>query len=161
MTLFDRRHCRWESPRRHVQRMLTTEILHEDCASHPCALVSSVCSATAALAATVTSYHGSGSQSRSTSYSNGVKVTGNLKSTQGYDVCYGGKVNVNGALCASSVTVGCHTSNTSTTSLVTRRGNMTTTLVSFCTTSSVASRISRVIPSPDLRATGRPTTDRT
>lgn len=79
-----------------------------------------------ALAVNVSSHDGSGTQSPATWYSNGAKLDGTLKSTSGNPVYYSGKVNIS---ISSDVTVGRYTSNTTSSSSVTRGGTVSTVLV--------------------------------
>lgn len=102
---------------------------------------------TAAFAVSVSSGSGSGSQSRTSSYSNGAKVSGTLKSTSGNTVYYQGKVALGGC---NDVSTGRYSSNTSSTTSVTRGGTITTNK-GICSFQGVHSKICRDVPAaPDL-----------
>ncbi len=106
---------------------------------------------TAAWAASVSSAHGTGSQSRAESYANGARASGTLTSLQGYPVYYEGKINLTGFGCLSSKSVGRYTADTTSRSAVTRGGTIVATLGTFCSPTSVNSRISRnisMLPDP-------------
>jgi len=79
----------------------------------------------AAFAVKVSSNDGSGTQSKVESYANGADVTGTLRSTSAKGVYYSGKVALSS--CEDKST-GRYTSNTTSTSAVTRGGTITTGL---------------------------------
>lgn len=101
-----------------------------------------------AYAVNVSSSNGSGVQYRTVTYSNGAKVDGDLKSTQGYAVYYQGVVDLGGC---NDVTVGRYASNVTSLSPVQRSGTIATTLGPFCSFQGVRSKVCRDISgAPDL-----------
>ncbi len=102
---------------------------------------------TAAFAVSVSSGSGSGSQTRTASYSDGAAVSGTLKSTSGNAVYYQGIVDLGGC---NDVGVGRYSTNTSSTSSVTRGGTISTAK-GLCSFQGVRSKICRDISgAPDL-----------
>lgn len=100
-----------------------------------------------AYAVNVSSGSGSGTQSRVVTYSNGAKVDGELRSTQGNRVYYQGRVDLGGC---NDVTVGRYSSNTTSTSDVDRGGTIST-IRYLCSFQGVRSKICRDISgAPDL-----------
>jgi hypothetical protein len=96
-----------------------------------------------AFAVSVSSDDGNGTQYRTESYSNGAKVSGNLRSTAGKPVYYSGKVVINN--CGDSV-VGRYTTNTTSKSYVTRGGTIASSIGLWpCSFDGVESRICRDI----------------
>ena len=96
----------------------------------------------AAYAVNVSSNDGSGTQSRTGSLSNGgATVTGSLRSTTGNTVYYAGRIQLP---CGADDNTGRYSSNTSSTSLVTRGGSIQGTFLHSCAADGVKSRICKV-----------------
>lgn len=96
----------------------------------------------AAFAVNVSANDGNGEQHRTYTYSNGAKVSGDLKSTSGKTVYYSGKVALGGC---SDPDKGRYSSNTSSRTAVTRGGTITETNIGTCTFQGVKSRVCTVI----------------
>ena len=113
----------------------------------------------AALAVSVSSSDGSGTQNVSTWYSNGATLSGNLKSTSGSPVYYSGQVAINN--CEDS-TYGRYTSNTTSTSLVSRGGTISALIGTWpCSFEGVKARVCKDVnnlpdPCGSWSATMRP-----
>lgn len=90
----------------------------------------------------VSSGAGNGSQARTTTYGNGAKVSGELRSTQGYAVYYQGGI-IRGR-CADPGGKR-YASNTSSKSYVTKGGTISDTLGVSCTFDGVRSKVCRDI----------------
>ncbi|MFY1649543.1 hypothetical protein ACN27J_01425 [Solwaraspora sp. WMMB762] len=96
-----------------------------------------------ALAVNVSSNDGSGVQNVSTWYSDGATLTGNLRSTSGNAVYYSGQVAINN--CGDS-TYGRYTSNTTSTTAVTRGGTISASIGLWpCSFEGVKARVCRDI----------------
>ena len=102
----------------------------------------------AASAVYVSSSEGAGYQYRDVTYQNGASTTGSLKSLKGYNVYYQGRVNYPQWYCGA-VNIGRYTSNTSSSSYVSRGGVITDATLA-CSGPDVHSRVARDISfSPD------------
>ncbi len=99
----------------------------------------------AAYAVNVSSSDGSGTQSRTTTYNNGAVVSGNLKSTAEYPVYYQGRVDWPQWYCSDS-TVGRYSTDTTSTSAVTRGGIIAATPGAGCSSAGVLSKVCRNKP---------------
>lgn len=102
----------------------------------------------AGYAVNVSSGDGYGNQHRTQSYSNGAYATGSLTSTHGSSVYYSGRVDLSWC---SDVTVGRYSSNTSSTSGVTRGGYIVTSAGLCQGVQGVRSRVCKVrnnLPDP-------------
>lgn len=86
-----------------------------------CLVVVAVASPTGALAVNVSSSDGSGTQVASSFFGNGANLTGTLRSTSGNPVYYSGRVDIS---LAPDQTVGRYTTNTTSTTAVTRGGSV-------------------------------------
>ena len=95
-----------------------------------------------ALAVNVSSGDGNGTQSPTTWYANGAALSGQLRSTSGNAVYYSGKVNIS---LSSDVTVGRYTSNTTSTSYVTRGGTVSAVFTPPSSLQGVQARVCRDI----------------
>lgn len=93
-----------------------------------------------ALAVNVSSDDGNGYQNPSTWYANGATLSGALRSTSGDSVYYSGRVNIS---LSSDVTVGRYTSNTSSTSYVSRGGDVTAVFTPPSSLQGVRARVCR------------------
>jgi len=86
-----------------------------------CLIVIALAVPTSAFAVNVSSNNGNGTQSASRWYSNGADLTGQLRSTSGNAVYYSGLVAISNA---TDPEVGRYSTNTSSTSYVTRGGTV-------------------------------------
>lgn len=96
-----------------------------------------------AMAVSVSSNDGNGSQYRVGSLANGADVSGNLRSTAGRPVYYQGKVNY--SFPCGDDSIGRYTDNTTSTAYVTRGGRISGQYGFGCDAPRVNSRVARAI----------------